>query len=110
VPDQQWSAQYEMQFNDLDRRHNRLYEIACAQCGKVFDVKDDIVDIFVDKFGVVPIDPIGPVSTDAKIKVGPITTVKQVETVLSLTASATLTSAQDLELGQLVRRRETFAH
>jgi hypothetical protein len=110
VPDQQWSAQYEMQFNDLDRRHNRLYEIACAQCGKVFDVKDDIVDIFVDKFGVVPIDPIGPVSVDPKIKVGPITTVKQVETVLSLTASATLTSAQDLELGQLVRRRETFAH
>ena len=50
-----------------------MVECPCMGVGKVFDVKDDIVDIFVDKFGVVPIDPIGPVGVDPKIKVGPIT-------------------------------------
>lgn len=110
VPDQQWPTLYDMEFRDLDRRHNRLYEIACAQCGKVFDVSDEIINIFVDKIGVVPIDPIGPVSADPKFKVGPVLKLSQVKVVLDATASLTKASAQDLELGKLVRRRETFAH
>jgi hypothetical protein len=110
VPDQQWPTLYDMEFRDLDRRHNRLYEIACAQCGKVFDVSDEIIDIFVEKIGVVPIDSIGPKAAEPKFTVGPVLKLNDLKVVLEATASLTMASAQDLELGKLVRRRETFAH
>lgn len=113
VPDQQWPGLYDMQFNDLDRRHNRLYEIACAQCGKVFDVSGEIIGVFMQQVGVVPIDPIGPLGPNGKelpFKIGPVLGLKQVSALLSATAGLTEPSAQELELGKLVRPRETFSH
>jgi hypothetical protein len=110
VPDVQFPLDYQMEFRDLDRRHNRLYEIACAQCGKVFDVSAEIIDIFMQKVGVVPIDPIGPIVIKPKFKIGPVLGLKQVSILLSATTELTKGSQQDLELGKLVRRRQTSVH
>lgn len=110
VPDQQFPLDYQMEFRDLDRRHNRLYEIACAQCGKVPDTGVGIFDIFMEKVGVVPIDPIGPISIKPKFTIGPVLGIKAVNTLFNATIELTKASQQDLELGKLVRPRETSVH
>ncbi len=109
VPDQQFGAAVaNMQFNDLDRRHNRLYEIACAQCGSRFDVSPAIFDHMVELAGVVPVETGG---IKPPFPVGPIKDIGVVKQLLSATAQLKNPKvSQELELGKLVRKRETFVH
>ncbi len=110
VPDQQFGTSVaNMQFADLDRRHNRLYEIACAQCGSRFGLSPDIFGVMVEIAGVVPVELTGGVK--APFPVGPITKIDAVKQLLAATAKLTKKDqVQELELGKLVRPRQSFVH
>lgn len=108
VPDQQFGSSVAvMQFRDLDNRFNRLYEIACTQCGRLVGTGIDILPALVEFNGFVPIDELG--FEKPKFPIGPVKDIKVVDKVFSLRDSFAKTDVvQDVDLGKLVRPRQTF--
>lgn len=110
VPDAQFGSSVAvMEFRDLDRRYNRLYEVACAQCGSKLDISPDIIKAIEQIAGVVPIDPID--GGKSPFPVGPITKLELVDEIFNARLELTKPDlAQDVELGKIVRKREIQVH
>ncbi|MDC0723160.1 hypothetical protein [Nannocystis bainbridge] len=109
VPDQQWGPGVAwMEFADLDRRHNRLYEIACNSCGRRF-VFPHLIDVIMEVNGMVPVDT--GVAEDSPIKVGPVTKLDTVKHLLNAAAKVDKDAvAQDVELSRFTGTSQVFVH
>lgn len=110
VPDSQFPGSTpDWEFRDLDLRFARLYEIACAPCGKVFGTKPDILDFIAEIAGVVPIDPLGDI--DFPHEVGPIKDLDVVKEIVSARVEfASPDKASSVELDHFVRQGEFRVH
>lgn len=109
VPDQQWGPGVAwMEFADLDRRHNRLYEIACNSCGRRV-VFPHLIDLIMEFNGVVPVD--AEASEDSPFKVGPVKKIDTVKQLLAATAKADKDAVtQDVELSNFTGTSQVFVH
>ncbi|MFV8754729.1 hypothetical protein ACNOYE_29635 [Nannocystaceae bacterium ST9] len=109
VPDPQFPGAVTWTFADLDRRFNRLYAIACAECGEKAGIDPKIIDVIKDLGGVLPIDPIGPVADD--VEIGPITDIDVVAQILEARASLGVSELdEDVEIGGFIRPAQNFVH
>ncbi|MBM7119228.1 hypothetical protein I3V78_37320 [Archangium primigenium] len=86
VPDQQFGASVATwNFADLERRHQRLYDIAtCSTCGPRFSLNAGILDQIQRLEGVVPFEPAISTGGKSPFKVGPITRVETVRSLLEV--------------------------
>ena len=108
VPDSQFGAP-NWTFADLARRYDRLYKIACTTCGSRHGTAASFVDRVAQLNRVVPIDPIGPTST--QFGIGPVTDQAIFTRLLQERASfVDLKTSESVELDGFVRRVETFVH
>lgn len=110
VPDTQFPGSTpNWEFRDLDLRFGRLYEIACAPCGKVLDTKPDILDFIAEKAGVVPIDPLGDI--DFPHEIGPIKDLDVLKAIVTARADfADGNAATSVELDHFIRQSERRVH
>ena len=110
VPDSQFPSATSWEFRDLDRRFQRLYAVACAECGTSIGVAPGILDLIAELAEVVPIDPIGPI-VDFPHPVGPIVDIGIVQEILGLRGEfANPDIASDVEVGNFVRQAEHHVH
>ncbi|NVB37003.1 hypothetical protein G6O69_04120 [Pseudenhygromyxa sp. WMMC2535] len=110
VPDPQFPGTVpNWTFSDLDFRFKRLYEIACSSCGKRIGKKEDLVELVFELSGVVPIDP--AIDPELDLPIGPITDLGVVKELIELSHQlANEDAIENVELGGIVRKRETFVH
>lgn len=108
VPDPQFPGAVSWTFADLDRRFNRLYEVACAECGGKLGADPKLVQAIAETLGVVPIDPIGPIADD--LAIGPVTDLEQVVKILDLREQFADAQVEQVELGGFIRPAQTFVH
>ncbi|MBJ6761687.1 hypothetical protein JGU66_13000 [Myxococcaceae bacterium JPH2] len=96
-------------FADLDRRWRRLNQLAtCTFCSRFPVFSGGLVDAVGQLAGVVPIDPVGPLSSDPKFEVGPITDFAVVKKVLDTRAQFFVGETE--EPLNVVRPAESFTH
>jgi len=109
VPDSQSGLVPDWTFNDLHRRFERLYEIACAACGGISVVSPTIVDLIAEQIGFAPIDPL---IGKPPVPVGPITEFEQVKVVLELADELVDLDQKkhSVELDRLVRPTQRMVH
>ncbi len=109
VTDAQFNNVFAMEFQDLHRRFERLYDVACAQCGISIGVSPDIFEVMIDIVGVVPVDIVGGIKPP--FQVGPIHDLDVVkELVHHRHELVNKDTKQDVELGKLVRPAQVFVH
>jgi len=107
VPDSQFGTP-SWNFADLDRRFNRLYDIACAQCGVGIGLNPAVFDVMLEMFGVVPID-VGP-GIEPPFPTGPITEPNAITQLLEMRHElAVPDSAVSLNMEKMVREVEIIA-
>ncbi len=107
VPDQQLGSGITWQFNDLRRRHQRLYDLAtCSTCSPFFAFSQDFLFAIEEVAGVVPID-VG-IGQEAPFRVGPIKDVEAVKAVLERRPGFK-SGIHDVSVDSL-RPAETFVH
>jgi hypothetical protein len=106
VTDPQFPGVVDWTFADLDRRFNRLYEVACAECGDKAKLDGKLVDAIVETVGVVPIDPSGPV----ELPIGAIVELEHIAAILELRKQFASGEVDQVEVGTLVREGQTFVH
>jgi hypothetical protein len=105
VPDPQFPGFVTWTFADLDRRFNRLYEIACAECGDKIGIDPGFSDVVVESTGVFPGEP-----PDDDTPVGPITDPKDVAKILDARVEFAVDTVDDVQLSAFGRQRENFVH
>jgi len=94
-------------FNDLDRRFQRLYDLAfCTECGFHAILRPDALAKIATLGGVVPIDPLGPVSV--KFRIGPITDLATLAAIYKARDSLVSGARVDVPV-DFVRRAETIS-
>ena len=95
-------------FADLDRRFERLYEIAqCTECSGVIPFPG-FLDFIGEVAGVIPIDPLVPIRT--KFKIGPITKFETLQRILDSRAEFAKPELIESAPIDFVRPVETNAH
>lgn len=109
VPDPQFGTP-SWTFADLERRFDRLYELACNSCGGLIGFDPRVIRAIVDMKELVPIDPVGPV-TRLPFEVGPI---ERIETVARLLESREkfldASHVSDLALDGAAHAAQSFVH
>ncbi|MFV8749523.1 hypothetical protein ACNOYE_03105 [Nannocystaceae bacterium ST9] len=107
VLDSQFPSAGSWEFADLERRFNRLYEVACAECGQVEVLDSSFLAGMEEIAGVLPIDPIEPIPD---VLVGPITNIEHVAQILEYRAQLGAESSEQVELGEFIDPPQTFVH
>ncbi|MEX1363647.1 MAG: hypothetical protein AB1Z98_10995, partial [Nannocystaceae bacterium] len=108
VPDTQFSGTV-WSFAELDRRFQRLYELACTSCTDGARLAPSALQTIASIAGVVPLDSHG--TLELPFETGPITELEVVAQLLE--ARGDLLGAQpprSLELHHLTRPVQTFVH
>ncbi len=110
VPDSQFpTSGARWRFADLDRRWRHLNQLAlCTSCSKVPVFHASLLEAIARVAGVVPIDPVGPLSEEPNFEVGPIVDRELVLKVLELRKDEV--SEMSDEPLDLVRPAEFFTH
>jgi hypothetical protein len=109
VPDQQFPGLVSWSFADLQRRHQRLYDIAtCSTCSLFTAVDAGLLDRMVERTGVVPFDRLAGTQGEPSFPVGPIRDLEVVKELFDLRKSFAK-EPRDLSLNFL-RPPETFVH
>ncbi len=109
VPDTQVGPSVMWSFADLDRRFNRLYDIACTQCVGTFSLSPSAVSNIAAVAGAVPLD-VEP-GVELPFAVGPVLDVGVVAELMAMRAGMVNPEAVvDADAAQLVRPVETFVH
>lgn len=106
VPEPQAPSVVTWTFADLQRRYDRLYEIACAPCATSIAPHDGAIARMLDIAGVVPIDR-APLPGDPPI--GPITKLAEVAAIWAGEQQPGPTS-ESVEIGGFIRPAQTFVH
>lgn len=106
VPEPQSPSVVTWTFADLQRRYDRLYELACAPCATSIGPVDSIARM-LDVAGVAPLDRPTPLPGDPPI--GPIT---QLDHVAAIWAGeqAPGSASEVVEIGGFIRPAQTFVH
>lgn len=109
VADPQFGAP-DWAFADLERRFQRLYELACATCGSRFGISPELIDIIIELNRFVPIDPIGPIEK-LPFQIGPIDDLDVVQRLFDVRHDLLLKDQiQDVELDGSIHPAQTFVH
>lgn len=107
VPDTQFGAP-NWPFADLNRRFDRLYDIAyCTECSKIFQFDPSFIKAIAEIAKKLPIDPSGPITFQGEI--GPITDLETVAKLLDVRSQFRTTSTADMEV-DLANKAESFVH
>jgi hypothetical protein len=109
VPDTQFGAPPSWPFADLNRRFDRLYDIAyCTECSRIFPFDPNFIKAIAEIAKVLPIDPSGPIEFRGQI--GPITDLETVAKLLSVRPQfRTTLPTVDIEV-DLANKAESFVH
>lgn len=109
VADPQFGAP-DWAFADLERRFQRLYELACTTCGSRFGTDPRLIDIIVDLNRLVPIDPLGPIEK-LPFRIGPIESLDVVQRLFDVRHDLLLKDqVHSVELDGSIRPAQTFVH
>ncbi|EPX63527.1 hypothetical protein D187_005933 [Cystobacter fuscus DSM 2262] len=110
VPDTQFGASVATwSFADLERRHQRLYDIAtCSTCSLRFSLSEGFLGAIREVAGVVPFEPAIATGSQTPFKVGPITNVDLVKRLVELRPQFK-SDVRD-EPVDFLRPVETFVH
>lgn len=110
VPDSQFPGTVpDWTFNDLHRRFERLYAIACTACGGISVLSPSIVPAIIQIAGVAPID--SSAGSEPPGPVGPILELDQVAAIAdAVTELSDPDQLDDVELGAMVRPAELRSH
>lgn len=108
VPDTQVSG-VSWDFADLDRRFNRLYDVACTECLDTFSLVPSAFGSLAEIAGVVPLDV--PDGSGLEFEIGPVVDLAAVDEFLNMRADLVDPDhAIDADASELVRPIQTFVH
>ncbi|HTV19278.1 MAG TPA: hypothetical protein VMG12_11420 [Polyangiaceae bacterium] len=108
VPDSQFNSPA-WTFADLDRRYERLYDIACTTCGSRTGFLPGFLDLVAEVNVVVPIDPSGPI--ELPFEIGPVESIDVVAKLFDARGSFVQKGlVDDVALDGAVHAAETHVH
>jgi hypothetical protein len=97
-------------FADLERRFQRLYELACTSCGSRIGISPDLIDLIRELNRAIPIDPVGPV-TQFPFEIGPIESLEVTARLFEARGQFMLEGQiEDVELDGSIHSAQTFSH
>jgi hypothetical protein len=97
-------------FADLERRFQRLYELACTSCGSRIGMSPDLIRLIVELNRAVPIDPIGPISR-FPFEIGPIDNIEIAARLFEARGELMLKGQiEDVELDGAIHQVQSFVH